>query len=170
MKSLENILKNVESAVNRTKILQELISSKQTDNVPDSLYGGPMGMHYFEMNTATFEALKSRSFNLISNKSIRAEIIKIYDTHYKRIERIKELDSGTTLTLFRPYYLENFSDIRIWRSALPNDESRVLSDPYFENLLDYRLTVFSLNQLLIYPIVIKDMENLLVLIDDFLGS
>jgi hypothetical protein len=160
----------VKTVISRIERLKHLFSTGRKSDSLEILFGSVYGAHRFEMNTASFEALKSRGFNLISDSELRRQIIKVYDQHRKKLDDINGLEANVTLDVFRPYYLDNFTNIRIWTYADAYDEYRVMSDPYYGNLLDHRLFILSFNHLEKYPEVIEDMNELLTLIEEDLAG
>ena len=159
---------NAQVIEQRIILLQELIESHEVVDTVEVLFGAVYGILTFKMNTASYEELKSRGFNLVSEDHIRRLIIKIYDTHYKAVEHTNFIENNVILEALRPYYLKNFTDIRFSKSAKPKHLELLLSDDYFHNLVDYRLTVLRFLTLSQYPQVIDDMDELILSIDRYL--
>lgn len=61
-----------------------------------------------EFRTAPFEALRSRSFELISDDALRIELITLYDDRYDLAKRNVESDVFFVHERVRPYLLEHF--------------------------------------------------------------
>lgn len=162
-----NMLQLIESRIEK---LQEIIKSGEEVDSIDVLCGAVYGIQRFDLNTASFEELKSNGFNLISDDNMRRLIIKIFDTHLKKIDHHNKIEDNVILEALRPYYLANFSEIRFTISATPNDIRTVYTDKYYHNLIDYRLTVVKSLSLFSYPVIIKDMTELVNQIDIFLGD
>ena len=158
----------VQDVERRIISLQKILNSKQAVDTIDVLCGAVYGILRFNLNTAAYEELKSTGFNLISNPSIRRLIIKIYDTHLKFIDHANNIEDNVVLEALRPYYLQNFSKIRFLISSTPNDLQFILTDPFYHNLVDYRLTSLRSLALTQYPQVIAEMAQLIDQIDGFI--
>jgi len=161
-------LKRAALSEKRIKTLQELIRSDIKVDSINILCGAVYGMHSFNLNSSSYEVLKSRGLNLIKDDSIRQLIVKVYDTHLKYIIGINTVENNVIFDVLRPYYLENFSNIRFLKNADPKDLNYMYRDDYYYNLLDYRITVIRSNILGSHPNIIADIENLQSLIEKYL--
>jgi len=161
------LMQNVES---RIQTLLYVLKSNDRPDTIDVLCGAVYGILRFELNTASFEELKSSGFDLISDDSIRRLIIKIYDKHLKTIDHYNSVEDNVVLEALRPYFLKNFTDIRFLESAQPKDLDLLYEDDYYHNIVDYRLTVLRTLSLDYYPHVISDIHELLKRIDDYLPT
>ena len=66
----------------------------------------------------------------------------------------------------RPYYLQNFKSIRFWNYAEPVDIDEIWNDPYFNNIVHYRIVTLENNQMTSYPRLIRSIEKLIGMIDE----
>ena len=69
----------------------------------------------------------------------------------------------------RPYYLNNFKDIAFWNHATPFDFNAVWNDPYYKNVLHYRIISLESNQKSIYRRTIPLLEELIEQISLYTG-
>ncbi len=131
----------------------------------DGLFGAAYGVHGINLNSTAYDTLKAYGLPSISNAELRRGITRIYDHHYEKILTEATIDTGVTLGVMRPYFLKNFRDLRFHESATPIDYGFVVSDPYFHNIVDYRLAVLRANQLSSYPEAIAEIRAVLGLLD-----
>lgn len=106
----------------------------------DLLFGSVYGISGFSLNISPFEALKYKGMEVITNDSISALIIEVYEIRQRDLEFLKGLENNITLELMRPYYMNNFFNIKFGISATPIDLDKVLSDKYYYNITQYLLT------------------------------
>lgn len=131
----------------------------------DQLFGAVYGLRVANLRTAAYETLKSAGLQSVTNEKLRALIATTYDFHYKRLETEHEIEREITTQLLRPYYLKHFVDLRFWENATPIDYQAVVTDPYYKNLLHYRLAALRSNQLSDYPAAITDMKAVIQIIE-----
>ena len=131
----------------------------------DRLFGAAYGVHVINLNSTAYETLKSYGLQSVSNVELRQRIARVYDHHYEQILAQTAIDTGVTLGVMRPYFLENFRDLRFHESATPIDYELVASDTYFHNIVDYRLVVLRANQLSSYPAAIAEIQAVLGLLE-----
>ena len=158
-------IKQIEEKVSR---LQTILTKGESSPDIDSLFGAVYGILRFEVNTASYEELKSHGINLISDDDIRRLTVRIYDTHLKLIQHMNKIEDSVILEALRPFYLQNFTHIRFSETATAKNLEEILQDDYFLNLVDYRLTVLRSQHFNTYPQIIADMSELLNRIDQFL--
>jgi hypothetical protein len=101
-------------------------------------FGAVYGFKESFLNRAAYEALRSKGFDLVSDDSLRVQIIRLYDEEYREVELVDERHRSTVMELYRPYFLERFVDIDFNNSATPLDYPALLRDQYFINLIEYR--------------------------------
>jgi hypothetical protein len=155
----------------RTASLRDYIRSPQP--YADSLavlFGSAYGFRLSQLNTAPYEALKVRGLQLVSDDALRVPIIRVYEIGAAEIRRADDIITNISYDVLRPYYLARFRDIQFLEHATPLDYPAVASDPYFHNLLDYRLTVLRRGVLSRYDEAIAAMAHLIDAIDRELGD
>ena len=72
--------------------------------------------------------------------------------------------------IIRPFYLENFTDLDFRNSANPLDYQKIWTDPYFKNIVHYRIITLKLNQLKEYRNSINDINAVIIMTDLYLES
>jgi hypothetical protein len=155
----------------RTASLRDYLRSPQP--YADSLavlFGSAYGFRLSQINTAPYEALKVRGLQLVSDDALRMAIIRVYETGAGEVRRADDIITNVSFDVMRPYYLTHFRDIQFLQTATPLDYPAVASDPYFHNLLDYRLTVLRRGVLSRYEETVADMARLIDAIDRELGQ
>ena len=114
-----------------------LLSAEPVSEPITSLFSAINGVAPLELRTAPFEALKSRGFDLISDESLRIELIELYDDLYERAVRNVLQDTESVHETIRPYLMEHFlrdpSD-----SWIPKDLDDVRASGYLANLCKMR--------------------------------
>ena len=127
-------------------------------------------MRATNLTTYAYEALQTKGLQFISDADLRGGIARMYDHHYVNLGFDHEVEQEVVLQVLRPYFLTKFRDLRIFENATPIDYEAVMSDPYFRNILHYRLDVLHLNQLKNYPLVIAEMNQVLEQLDSYLAE
>ncbi len=159
-------LASVEETVSSIETLNRLLADGRSGRAPtDAEYGAVYGIHTVVLNTAAYETLKSSGLHRVSDPELRRAIGRLFDERYEQLEQIHALDNNVVLGLLRPYYLENFQNIVFLKNATPRDAAFVRQDPYFANLVAYRLTVLQANQAARYPQAIAEIRALEKLLD-----
>ena len=114
-----------------------LLSAEPVSEPITSLFSAINGVAPLELRTAPFEALKSRGFDLISDESLRIQLIELYDDLYERAVRNVLQDTESVHETIRPYLMEHFlrdpSD-----SWIPKDLDDVRASGYLANLCKMR--------------------------------
>ena len=77
-----------------------------------------------------------------------------------------QIEQDTTLNVLRPYYLRHFQDLQIRRSATPIDYEKIVNDVYFRNIIHYRIGNLEFNPLTSYPLAIRDINAVIVQIEE----
>lgn len=117
-------------------------------------------------NTASFETLKSKGLNLISNDTLRSKIIKLYDFQYDVLQKIEETYAESQLfTNFYPDLIQILD-----QSLFFNNDGKLekISDPLAISnaeksrliLILKRLTYTRYFNISVYDEVINDMKDL----------
>ena len=120
------------------------------DRYSDSLrplFGAVYGLWTVPLNRAPYEALKATDLSLVTRDSLRMDLAELYERTYADLADAEATDRNAIFEVLRPYFLQSFRDIRFRESATPLRPEAVLRDPYFRNLVEYRLTVLRANQL-----------------------
>ena len=89
-------------------------------------------------NVAAYEALKARGFDLISDESLRLDLIEYYEEIAPNLRDIYLNDRQMVTEQVMPYFFKNLHMADIWK-FVPNDYEQLRIDPYFRNLTMYKL-------------------------------
>ena len=73
----------------------------------------------------------------------------------------QEDDRNVVFEVVRPYFLRAFRDIRFRETATPISYDEIVRDPYFQNVLDYRLRSLEVNCVDPTATAIKEVSGLL---------
>jgi hypothetical protein len=137
----------------------------------DSIFGKVYGTGGVTLPaTGAYEGLKSRGFDVVADDVLRIKIIHLYENVLAEIRLANEINYNVNFEVLRPYYLANFREVRPSGSATPLDYDAVMSDPYFANLLVYRLDVIRRSLLPRYEDAVQKAATLLVLLEVTLGT
>src|SRR5207237_9973733 len=104
-----------------------------------SEFGAVLGIWTVQFNRSPYEVLKGKGLALISSESLRLRLVRVYDQVLTDYQASQEDDRNVVFEIVRPYYLKSFHDIRFRETATPIDYNAIVRDPYFRNVLDYRL-------------------------------
>jgi hypothetical protein len=152
----------------RTSALRDhLMGERPYDAELDVLFGSAYGFRLSHLNTAPYEALKGRGpgLGLVSDDAVRLAIVRVFETGAAELRRADEVIVNVSFDVLRPYYLERFRDIEFLERATPLSYADVAADPYFRNLLDYRLVVLRRAVLPRYQQTIEDITGLVETIE-----
>ena len=150
---------------NQIKALIEVLKSTPPyESSFDQLFGAPYGFRPANLNTAAYESLKSAGLQVVSDPKLRLSIAKVLDQHYESLTDVNDIDTYVITDVLRPYYLKHFSNMVFLKSATPLDYEAVIQDKYFQNIIEYRLSVITANQVGFYTLAIEDIRATLELI------
>ncbi len=156
----ENLQKYRELETFHIDLLEKLSHPEEALNLSNTEFGRVYGFHYLEIDYSTFETLKSQGFDLISDATLRSQIAEVYEESLIRLEKVAELDQNVILGLWRPYYLQEFSDLRFLDSATPLSLDVIIDDPYYKNLVSYRLYIIEENLNPTYEQALRSVNKL----------
>ncbi|MFN2601496.1 MAG: hypothetical protein ABR582_01935 [Gemmatimonadaceae bacterium] len=164
--SLRQAVTDAERRESHIKALQShLMQHGPYADTLQSSFGAVIGILELHLDRAPYEALKARGLDLVSDDSLRTELIKLYDNVYADLEQSESDDRNVTFEVVRPYFLKAFRNIRFRESATPLNYAAVVDDPYFLNVVDYRLTSLRVNTLGPVRTAIASVERLVAQID-----
>jgi hypothetical protein len=106
---------------------------------------------------------------ILNDKNLRVSIVNLFETNYKLLNGYLENEQSVN-QVTRPYYLENFTDIDFQDSANPIDYQRIWADPYYKNIVHYRIITLNFNQLTEYKNTIKDINDVINAINLYLEN
>jgi hypothetical protein len=171
LETLEQDLAGAREGIDRIEMLIQVLTTRPPYRPEmDSLFGAVYGIRVTNLNTLAYETLKSIGLQHISDPMLRQRLVRIYDHYYERIIGANQVETGVNLDLMRPYFLQHFRDLKFSSSATPMDYAAVIADPWFRNMVEYRLTVLRGNVLDFYPEVIGEIRAMLETLDRELGK
>ncbi len=90
------------------------------------------------MRLAPYEELRNRGFSLISNASLRMELIDLYEDKFPALRGTSEIDRDFSRDRVQPSFNTRFrgTENGEW---FPINYDALQSDPYFENLVLIKL-------------------------------
>jgi hypothetical protein len=128
-------------------------------------FGAVFGLWGVAVNRAPYEALKAVDFSIVSSDSLRGALADLYERTYAELSVSEATDRNALFEVVRPYFLRCFRDLRFRESATPISSAAVMADPYFLNLVEYRLAVLRGNQLPATATAIDQVRYTIRLID-----
>ena len=165
--SLELDLQSWTDAAGQAKALIEVLKTEPPyEPSMDLLFGAVYGLRPTNLNTAPYETLKSIGLQAVSNRELRSGIAKVYDHHFEKLSSLNDIESQVIFGVMRPYYLTHFSNLVFLKSATPVDYDAVIRDTYYRNIVDYRLTIITANQMVIYSQAIDDIRSVLAMLNE----
>jgi hypothetical protein len=161
----QNIVKDEFAKVNRTLeklyVLDSLLKlpPPEVDDELCELLGMVYGLRALDLNKATYEDLKSTGLSIVRDEAIRSQIISVFEDRYGKVEGV-HINEQSINMVNRPYYLSNFIDIQFFSFARPTDVQKIWSDPYYHNIVHYRIVTLESNQVRYYTDLIEEIEEL----------
>ena len=169
--TVEAALEQVLGAEQQLMALQKIFANPRPyDPSMDELFGIVYGTRIVFLNTAAYETLKSVGLQTVSNDTLRPTIARMFNQSYELMLMNNDIDMAINLDLLRPYYLQNFRELQIGKSATPINYDALIADPSYRNIVDYRLFVLRSNRITSYTRIVEEMRELLALLDDELGQ
>ena len=166
--ALETFINGTEEGIKSLTILDSLLKEDMPTYTKalDTLYGAVYGFRYFSIERANYEDLKANSLNLVKNNVLRQQLIVVFESEYSVNE--KNYSSEIYVNeILRPYYLENFQDLDFYKSATPINYKSLCEDPYYRNLVNYRLSFLNIVVEKSYMKMKDEMEKLMRLIEGY---
>ena len=124
-------------------------------------FGVVLGIWPIQLNQSAYEAVKGRGLESISNDSLRFRLVRVYDQVYSDYRGAQQDDRNVVFEIVRPYYLKAFHSIRFRETATPISYDGIVRDPYFRNVLNYRLQSLELNSIDPAQTAIDEVSGLL---------
>jgi hypothetical protein len=169
LEAIDSALAEALSAERQLLALAEgLRARKPYEPSMDTLFGAVYGTRIIFLNSAAHEALASVGLQIVSDNDLRLRIARLFSEQYKVMNMNNDIDMDMNLEVFRPYYLHNFRDLRFKQSATPINYDRLVDDPYYANIVDYRRIVLRANRITSYTVAVTEIGELLALLDEYL--
>lgn len=126
--------RSYQRAIQASKVLKEVIENDQIYH--DSLqgyFGKSVSIPRFIANTGAFETLKSKGVDLISNDSIRLQILEVHDFIY---ESLKIWEKGAFLdnNFILESYVKHFNHVALWGPIESSGWAKKMTPHDFEKL------------------------------------
>lgn len=165
---LEILISNTQKGINRITILDSLLKQELPvyKSSLDTLFGAVYGFRFFSMEKANYEDLKMNSLNLVKNSALRRQLIVVFESGYSTNEKDYEIELWVN-DIIRPYYLENFRNLRLSESATPLSYKEVWGDSYYKNMVDYRLNFLKGVLIRDHRRLKNEMGKLITLIEEY---
>jgi len=155
--------RRVESRV--ASLLTHLQSGAPYADSLDAYFGTAYGLLRTELNTGTYESLKSQGLGLLSDQDLRSQVARVYEQTYRRVEFQVDLETDVVLGLLRPYFLRHFRDLELAQSATPLDYQALLANVEFLNSVAYRLQTVRQVHISTFEEAISDVRELITAIE-----
>ena len=105
-----------------------------------------LGWRIVRINTAPYETLKIRGYELISNAILREKLISLYEDYFGRLQYNLNLDRDFAIEKVQPYFFRNFvmqiaerDDVDGGRQDwVPLDYDKIKAEAYIANLCRFR--------------------------------
>src|SRR6185503_8310558 len=117
------------------------------------------------VRTGLYDVLKVRGLELIRNDSLRFDLARLYQENYAYVDDSNKSTENAIYNVLRPYFLVHFQKLDPGNSAHPLNYAAVISDPYFENILQYRRTNIDYNALISYKLALRTAQRVVTEID-----
>lgn len=160
------LMQNAENKIERLLTLIEQDSAIMGNEI-DSLFGVIPPFYMFDLNMTPFQELNSNGINIISDDSLKLELIMVYDVMHRRFGTYNHIAEKVSDELVQ-YYLKNFNNMSFItrkESATPNNITEVINDSYFVNIVERKLNTLS-RQIRYYIIAEERMKELKEIIDN----
>ncbi len=136
----------------------------------DAEFGAVYGLGSLDIDRAAYESLKSQGVNMVTDPTLRSNISQVYERTYVQIEIVAQIEQNIAFEVLRPYFLVHFRDLQFDISATPLDYDTVLADPYYFNIVTYRLKALRIGPLLVFENTLEDINHLVDAIETRLGE
>ena len=116
------------------KLITHLEAKRTYHDSLDTYFAAPVNNLSFGISYASFENLKSQGLDIISNKDLRLDLVKLYEEDFwiLKDQETKMANAFTNATL--PFTRRHFRPIE-GAGYKPNDYDKILNNKEFKNLL-----------------------------------
>jgi len=154
-----------------SELRAHMMAEKPYDRALDQKFGVIYGAIDLTLNTSPYEQLKAGRLSLVRSNALRSQIVDVFDNAYSKAEKYtNDIQVKIILDKYWPYFMENFHGIVQWETATPQDYDALLADPYFLNILDYRIVQIRRGQLEAYQEAQVAASQLIRAINEELGD
>lgn len=123
--------------LNSNEVVLDYIQNKKplTDSIEYHLSNLLLPVHFLS-NTSAYESIKNQGIDIISNDSVRRQIVFLYDWYDKHLQYFETNDDHLVqYHVLMEMYLKRIKVYEIWRKAEPIDKINIYSDAEFYNVL-----------------------------------
>ena len=146
----QTLMEDLEELSRRSMIAQQIeqdIAALLNHLEDDKPYSNELGGYFrslsrfvgVRMRLAPFEALKARGLELISNDSVRMQLISLYEDEFLILVNSTNFSRIFAQETVVPYLMTNFRQVES-RDWIPYDYEQVRSDGYLANICRIRLS------------------------------
>lgn len=162
LSNLKEANAGVASRQHRMEALRDHLDRRApyTESLPAE-FGLVLGIWPLQFNRSPYDVLKAKGLALISNDGLRLRLVRVYDQVFADYQASQEDDRNVVFEVVRPHFLRAFRDIRFRETATPISYDEIVRDPYFHNVLDYRLRSLEVNCVDPAATAIKEVSGLL---------
>ena len=154
-----------------SELRAHMMAGKPYNHGLDQKFGVIYGATDLTLNTGPYEQLKAGRLSLVRNNELRSQIVDVFDNSYSLAEKYtNEIQVKIILDKYWPYFMTNFHEIVQWETATPHDYDALLADPYFLNILDYRIVQIERGQMEAYQQAQVAANQLIEAINEELGN
>ncbi len=165
---LKDIIFNI-SWQSKAKNSCETILNSFNQNLPynDSLavhFGQMMGYSIFLPNIGSYEYIKTKGIDMISNDSLRIKLTHYYEQDIKLIHAFENLNQSGFPQTVEMYYA-NFDKWKFLKSAIPRDYNGLSGNAKFKSYL-YSTATFRENEIEIFKTLQQNCSELIIFIEE----
>lgn len=147
---LESRMSQGDSLLKYSRILFDHLKAKSelTEFTKSALFI-PNYDYSIRFNLGAFENFKNNGLPLMSNDSLKSEIINMYDQdlEYIHVTFAQEMEDYIN-SVINPYYAKHFEFTKATGriQAIPNDYNELLNDPQMTNIISFCITLREFSQ------------------------
>ena len=166
---LDSVVISYERDLKKMHKLDSLLTFNNHPYHPDmdDLFGAIYGIRYVRVNQAYFEELKNNGIHLIRDAGLKKSIVNLFEETYDLLRSYLDAERSTNQVV-RPYYLQNFVNIEFYRTATPVNYDKIWNDPYYKNIVHYRIITLELNHVRNYGNTVRIINQIVEGIDNYL--
>lgn len=139
-RDLEDVNSNREGRSNAKKACQTILQLRDNAVVYhdslDAIFGVAYEIRGTANETSSYENLKSKGFDLISNDILRLAIIDIYDTKYQHIHDSEAIHSDLFFNTLVQFNSTRFNTTNPQGAMKPMDYDKLIRDPQYRYYLN----------------------------------
>jgi hypothetical protein len=103
----------------------------------DQYFGQFYNVSVFVHSTGAYETLKSRGMDIITNDSLRKQVVRMHDLIYNEIVVNQNNFDFVDLQENKRFMFEHMTDWKFFQTAKPRDYNKISTNSAFRNRLEY---------------------------------